>query len=243
GYPDPDGFWTALEDLDKSGADIVEIGLPFSDPVADGPVVARAGIEAAGRGANLKWLLAGLAGVKISAPLVLMSYANPLLQHAWFGTDPEAPLAARVGASLEAMARDLKNGGFSGLIVPDVPLEESAPYVGALGLAGLDYVPLVGPNTDPGRMARYAPLAGGYVYVVSVLGTTGVRDRLPPEVGRTLGRAGEAFRLPLALGFGLREPSQLEGLDPRPDAVIFGSALLQHLAAEGNCRRFLDPWK
>ncbi|MDR3134907.1 MAG: tryptophan synthase subunit alpha [Deltaproteobacteria bacterium] len=242
GYPCPGKFWEALAELAGSGADIIEIGVPFSDPVADGPVVAAAGLKALGDGIDVAWILGGLKQRAIKAPLVLMSYANPLLQHAWPMTDPKASLGDRVLESLRLLAREAKEAGLAGLIVPDVPLEESAPFQKAFSEASLDLVPLVGPNTTRERMEKYARFARGYVYVVSVLGTTGARETLPPEAIETLGRAREAFGLPLALGFGLKSPSQLKALGASPDAVIIGSALLKHLADGGGPREFMAPW-
>ncbi|MDR1677260.1 MAG: tryptophan synthase subunit alpha [Deltaproteobacteria bacterium] len=242
GYPDRERFWLALEELAQSGADIIEIGVAFSDPVADGPVVAAAGFKTLEDGVDLDWILNGLIQRKIKTPLVLMSYANPLIQFAWPQTDPQASLAQRMEESLIILAQKAKEAGINGLIVPDVPLEEAGPFQKALAKASLDLIPLVGPNTKIERMEKYAQTAGGYVYVVSVLGTTGVREGLPPEVNLTFERARKAFDLPLALGFGLKDPAQLTALGLAPDAVIIGSALLKQLAAGGSCSQFLSPW-
>jgi tryptophan synthase alpha chain len=242
GYPKRLEFWTALEELSQSGADIIEIGVPFSDPVADGPVVASAGLKALEDGVDLNWLLNGLGQRNLKIPLVLMSYANPLVQYAWPKTDPAADLSERSCQSLRYLAQKSKEVGISGFIVPDVPLEESGPFLQALSENSLDLIPLVGPNTDLDRMKKYSFSAGGYVYVVSVLGTTGVREGLAPEVINTLERARQAFELPLALGFGLKDPSQLKTLGVQPDAVIIGSALIKHLSTNGNCREFMAPW-
>ncbi|MDR2300591.1 MAG: tryptophan synthase subunit alpha [Deltaproteobacteria bacterium] len=242
GYPDRELFWTALTELTDSGADIIEIGVPFSDPVADGPVVAAASLKALELGVDLKWILEGLARAKPKTPLVLMSYANPLVQYAWPKTDPGLALETRLFESLGLLAKDALEAGVSGFIVPDVPLEEAGPFQKAFSQCGLALVPLVGPNTSLERMEKYAPWASGYVYVVSVLGTTGVREGLPPETVQTLERAKKAFKLPLALGFGLRHPSQLQDLGASPDAVIIGSALLKHLAEGGRASEFMAPW-
>ncbi|MDR0621411.1 MAG: tryptophan synthase subunit alpha, partial [Deltaproteobacteria bacterium] len=152
GYPDREGFWQALDELAGSGADVIEIGVPFSDPVADGPVVAAAGLKALEDGVDLAWILDGLAQAKPKVPLVLMSYANPLVQYAWGQTDVDAPLEARLLTSLEILAKTAKRASISGLIVPDVPLEESGPFRKAFTGEGLDLIPLVGPNTSLERM-------------------------------------------------------------------------------------------
>ncbi|MDR1035333.1 MAG: tryptophan synthase subunit alpha [Deltaproteobacteria bacterium] len=246
GFPTPHVFWDVLAELCDSGADIVEIGVPFSDPVADGPAVAEAGRRALEEGVTLSWILEGLAARSFSAPLVLMSYANPLVQHGWAeaaagpGGGPDARGTMR--RSLDILAADAGAGSVAGVIVPDLPLEESAPFREALSAQGIDLIPLVGPNTTRERMEEYLPHARGYVYVVSVLGITGVRAGLPPEAEETLRRARTVFGIPLALGFGIKEPSQLAGMESPPDAVIFGSALLRHLAEGGSARDFMAPW-
>lgn len=230
GFPTTASFWKALEELDANGADIIEIGVPFSDPVADGPVVEEASRRALEQGVSLRWIMDGLRERRgrFSACLVLMGYYNPFLQY-----------------GLERFAADAAEVGVSGCIVPDLPLEESAPLRHALDARGVALITLVGPNTAPDRMTEYAAVSQGYVYVVSVLGITGARQGLPPQVSDTLRRARQAFTTPLALGFGLREPSQLAELpaDIRPDAVVFGSALLRHLDAGGSPAEFLRTWK
>jgi tryptophan synthase alpha chain len=241
GFPSKETFWRCLTDLEACGADVIEIGVPFSDPVADGPVVAAASQAALAQGVDLAWIVDGLRKRKNCVPLVLMSYANPLAQYAWARTGDASP-AERLTKSLELLAADLAAAGVSGVIAPDVPLEESGPFWRSFKGAGLAPIALVGPNTTAERMRAYAQTAEGYVYVVSVLGTTGVRDGLPPEAAVTLKRAREVFDLPLALGFGVKEPGQLSALEERPDAVIFGSALLRHLSAGGNVKDFMRPW-
>ncbi len=228
GFPTLDRFWEEMDGLDRGGADVIEIGVPFSDPVADGPVVEAASLRALENGVTLRWILDGLkarAG-RYDAELVLMGYYNPFLQY-----------------GLENLAVDAAAAGVAGFIVPDLPLEEDGEMRALLAARGIDLIALVGPNTSEERMAEYAAVASGYVYVVSVLGITGVREGLPPEVPQTLARARKAFRLPLALGFGIKEPKQLEGFPDRPDAVVFGSALLRHIDAGNSAESFLAAWK
>ncbi len=229
GFPTPDRFWGIIEELDANGADVIEIGAPFSDPVADGPVVEDASRRALEQGITLHWIMDGLrerAG-RFKAGLVLMGYLNPFLKY-----------------GLERFAADAAACGVSGCIVPDLPLDESGPMRATLKAHGMDLIALVGQNTTLERMKEYAAVSEGYVYVVSVLGTTGARTGLPPQVEDTLRRAKEAFPLPLALGFGLQRPEQLEAIpaDIRPDAAVFGSALLKHLDAGKSAKAFLDVW-
>lgn len=227
GFPDLESFWTHLEALDAGGADIIEVGVPFSDPCADGPVVEKASIQALENGVTLKWLLNGLkerAG-KFQAELVLMGYLNPFLQYGF-----------------EKLADDALAAGVSGFIIPDLPLDEDAPYRSILQGKGMALVPLVGLNTDLDRMKAYAEVAMGYVYVVSVLGTTGARESFPAELADALARAREAFDLPIALGFGIKEPKQLEVFGNTIDAVIFGSALIMDIRETGSVQAFMARW-
>ena len=230
GYPTLDAFWASLRELDDNGADIIEIGVPFSDPVADGPVIEAASQQALANGVTLDWILDGLRQRKgqYKARIVLMGYLNPFLQ---YGFARLAEAAAEIGVY--------------GLIIPDLPLDEDAEYRAALRGKGIHLIPLVAPNTPLERMKRYAAVASGYVYVVSVLGTTGVRQGLPTDVLATLRRAREAFDLPLALGFGFSSPEQLDAIPPadRPDAIIFGSALIRHLGDGGSAAEFMQRWK
>ncbi len=227
GFPDRRRFLAALRELDDNGADIIEVGVPFSDPVADGPVVEDASRRALESGITLAWIMETLAGLspRLRAGLVLMGYYNPFLQY-----------------GLERLADEAAWAGVQGLIVPDLPLEEDGPMRATLKAANLDLIALVGPNTGDERMAAYAAQASGYVYVVSVMGTTGVRRELPPEAADTVARARRAFSLPVALGFGIQHPDQLKGLKEPPHAVVFGSALLRHLDAGGSAAEFMKPW-
>ncbi len=228
GYPDEKRFWDELASLDACGADIIEIGVPFSDPVADGPVVEQASLECVERGVTLAWILQGLKERKgqFRAALVLMGYMNPFYQY-----------------GLSRLAEDMELAGVSGLIAPDVPLEESQPLRRALEAKGLALVNLIGLNTSKERMLEYAQVSSGFVYVVSVLGTTGERDALPAEVLRKLQEARESFTQPLALGFGIKSPDQLAAFGDLVDAVVFGSALIRHIRDGGDAAGFMARWR
>lgn len=230
GFPNEEKFWQAIEELDKSGADIIEIGVPFSDPVADGPVVEMASNRALAAGVTLSGIINSLQSKrkKIKAAIVLMGYLNPFLQY-----------------GIKNLAQDAANAGVNGLIIPDLPLDESMEIKKALEGEAIALIPLVGPNTSLERMRLYAEDAKGYVYVVSVLGITGERKKIAEEAAKTISRAREAFSLPVALGFGLKEPSQLEILpkNSRPDAAVFGSALLTHLDKGASVEEFMRKWQ
>jgi len=228
GFPDKDRFFDELEALDAGGADIIEIGVPFSDPVADGPVVEKASLDCLAGGVCLSWLLGELTRRKgrYRAGLVLMGYYNPFYQY-----------------GLEQLAADAAAAGVSGCIVPDLPLEEAGPMTEALAKEGLDLVPLVGLNTKEDRLAAYAAKARGYVYFVSVLGTTGMRDSLPAEIKERLTVVRRLFKVPVALGFGIKEPAQLAAFGDLIDGVVFGSALIAHITAGGTAAEFMERWR
>jgi len=232
GYPNKDRFWDEIDGLDASGADVIEIGMPFSDPVADGPVVEHASLKCLDAGVNLKWIISGLAARKgrYKAGLVLMGYLNPVLQY-----------------GLEAFARDAASAGVHGVILADVPHEEADVVRAAFDPHGLALIPLVGLNTTPSRMALYGNNAQGFAYFVSVLGTTGVRSQfdtgLPPQVREGLTHAKAAFPVPVALGFGLKHPDQLKDLAGLVDAAVFGSALIKHIDQGGDAKGFMKVWK
>ena len=229
GFPSRERFWGVIRELDEAGADVIEIGVPFSDPVADGPVVEAASIRALESGVTLCGIMEELQAHKgeIKAGLVLMGYMNPFLQY-----------------GLERLAKDAAKAGVHGFIVPDLPFDEAAEMRSILREQGLALIALVGPNTSEERMKLYADVTEGYVYVVSVMGTTGERGQLPPEVPRVLERARKVFSLPVALGFGLKRPEQLEELPDgeRPDAAVFGSSLLKHLDAGASAQSFMEMW-
>ena len=229
GFPTVETFWKNLKELDENGADIIEIGVPFSDPVADGPVIEAASMKALENGVTLESILEGLRQRKgqFKAKLVLMGYLNPFLQYGF-----------------ERLAQEAKEVGVYGFIIPDLPLDEDAPFRKQLSACGLHLIALVAPNTSLERMKAYAEVATGYVYVISVLGITGVRAEFPPDLSDTLRRARQAFRIPLALGFGFSSPEQLDAIPvaDRPDGIIFGSALVRHVEAGLPVADFMRRW-
>jgi tryptophan synthase alpha chain len=193
-----------------SGADLLELGVPFSDPLADGPVIHAAGTRALAAGATLHAVMDAGARIAERVPVVLMCYVNPLLA---------------IGP--ERFARELAERGLSGLIVPDLPLEEADAIRGACDAAGIALVPLVAPTTPPERLAAIGASARGFVYTVSVLGTTGERgalDGLPALLERV--KAGAP--VPVAVGFGISNPEQAAAAAAAgADGVIVGSRLVR----------------
>lgn len=215
GYPDPDRFVEVLEQI-EARADAVEIGVPFTDPMADGVTIQRSSHAAIGKGVGLKWILDRLAAraTPPGAPLLLMSYLNPLLA---LGFDR---LAAR---AVEARV--------SGFIVPDLPFEESAPLRASLEPAGLALVQLVTPATPAARLAELCRHSQGFVYAVTRTGITGGAANLPDDLTRYLRTVKAHARVPVCAGFGVRSREQAARIGRHADGVIVGSALVEALEA------------
>jgi tryptophan synthase alpha chain len=223
GYPDKAGFIATLRAV-ASVAQVVEVGVPFSDPMADGVTIQRASHAAIASGVTLRWILGelGKAG-ELPAPVVLMSYLNPLLA---FGVDKLA------GAALASHV--------SGFIVPDLPLEESAPLETALRPAGLALIHLVTPATPEARARKLCEASRGFVYAVTVKGITGGAQGLPAEVTVYLDRVRSQSALPVCAGFGVRTAEQVRHLTGHADGVVVGSALVEQLEAGGSPVEFLQ---
>lgn len=227
GFPGKEVYWDIIMELDRSGADIIEIGVPFSDPVADGPVVENASIRCLEQGVSLSWIMEGLREKRssINAGIVLMGYFNPFLQY-----------------GLENLARDAGEAGVNGLIIPDLILEETRPYLKLFEENKLSFVPLVGLNTPKERMIEYSGINPAFVYLVSVLGITGTKAGAGQLLRRKLEEVKQSFKCPVALGFGLSAPEQLESIADLVDAVVFGSALIEHLDKGEKAGDFMKAW-
>jgi tryptophan synthase alpha chain len=207
------GDWTAyVHAAVAAGADMVEIGLPFSDPMLDGPAIQRASDAALSRGATVDGILAEVAALDVPVPLVAMTYAN---------------LVFRRGA--DRFCDSLLKAGIGGLIVPDMPLDEGGPLQEAAERAGIDLVLMVSPATPPDRRRAIARLSQGFVYVVSVMGTTGGRAALPREAEDLVKAVKEEAELPVLLGFGVSSPRGAAAAVTYADGVIVGSAVMQRV--------------
>ena len=215
GFPDLDTSRAALEACADSGADLVELGVPFSDPLADGPTIHAAGAHALARGVTVDAVLALCRTAAERLPVVLMVYANAVLAR---GADPFAASAAQAGAA--------------GLIVPDLPHDEAAETRAACDAHGMALVPLVAPTTPPERLAAIGADARGFVYTVSVAGTTGERAELPPELEAAVARVRSVTDLPVAVGFGISSARQARAVAEVADGVIVGSRVVR-AAGEG----------
>jgi len=222
GDPDPDTSARLLAGLAPAGADLIEIGMPFSDPMADGSTIQRASFAALGNGVTLPWILDELAGSERSVPLLLMSYLNPLLA---FGPK-QLPSAAAAA-------------GVSGFIVPDLPFEESGDLKSALDREGLALVQMVTPVTPPARLAMLCDSAQGFVYAVTMTGTTGKSAEVPDSVLDYMDRVKRCSRVPVCAGFGIRSRAQVERFASHVDGVVVGSALVEALERGSDVRAFL----
>ena len=198
-----------LTAIDEAGADVIELGLPFSDPIADGPVLQAAATRALAQGATLRGLLQLVGGLRLRAPVVAMGYVNPIES---LGAVP--------------FARALREAGLSGAIVPDLPMEEAGPLREALAAEGLDLIPLVAPTTGPERMQQIAATARGFLYYVSVTGVTGARASLPEDLAARLTALRRVSPAPVAVGFGISKPEQAAALKSQADGVVVGTALV-----------------
>jgi tryptophan synthase alpha chain len=212
GHPKKETFRDNLRAI-ASGADVVEIGVPFTDPMADGVTIQRSSHAALIQGVTLRWILSELSSMpKVDAPVLLMSYLNPLLA---FGLDALAETAARANVA--------------GFIVPDLPFDESDDLLAALEPQGLALVQMVTPVTKPERLKQVCASAQGFVYAVTMTGTTGKNVAVPDDVLTYLDRVRSTSHLPVCAGFGIRSREQVERLSGHVDGVVVGSALVEVL--------------
>ena len=212
GFPDLDASRRAGEAAAAAGADLLELGIPFSDPLADGPVIHDAGTRALAAGATVNGVLEVAAALSRSLPVIVMTYTNVVLAR-----------------GIEVFMARLAHCEVSGLIVPDLPNEEAEPIAAAAGAAGVALVPLVAPTTTDERLARIGATARGFLYVVSLTGTTGERSSTRSQaLEPLLARAHAHTDVPVALGFGISTPQQAAAAaDAGADGVIVGSRLVR----------------
>jgi tryptophan synthase alpha chain len=227
GFPTRRGFKDNLAAV-ASICDVVEIGVPFTDPMADGTTIQRASFAALAEGVTLPWILEELESLKQrhAAPILLMSYLNPLLS-----------------VGLDALPRAAAAAGVAGFIVPDLPFEESGDLKRALELEGLALVQMVTPVTPPERLAMLCRDAQGFVYAVTMTGTTGtptgVSAEVPLDVLEYMDRVKRSSRVPVCAGFGIRSREQVACFAGHVDGVVVGSALVEVLERGGDVRAFL----
>jgi tryptophan synthase alpha chain len=215
GDPDLPRSRDILLALQRGGADVIEVGVPFSDPLADGPVIQRAVERALAAGATLTRTLELIGGLRadLRVPVVLFTYVNPVL---------------RLG--LEAFAERAAGAGVDGVLVLDLPVEEAAPLHGSLDRVGLDTIFLLSPTTTPARMREAARLGRGFLYAISRLGVTGARDTVEGDAPALCARIRGVSDLPIALGFGLSRPEQVAEATRYADAAVVGSAIVDRIS-------------
>jgi tryptophan synthase alpha chain len=222
GYPSREKFREHLTQIGNA-ADVVEIGVPFTDPMADGVTIQRSSREALAQGFTLRWLLQELSAMqRPRAPLVLMSYLNPLLAY-----------------GLERLAADAAVAGVCGFIVPDLPYDEGEDFRRALAGPGLALIQMVTPVTAPERMAKLCAASQGFVYAVTMTGTTGKTASVPGDVTRYLDGVRSIAKLPVCAGFGIRSREQVRQLQGHVAGVIVGSALVEALETGQDAAAFL----
>jgi tryptophan synthase alpha chain len=210
GFPDGATARAVIEAYADAGADLIELGVPFSDPLADGPVIHAAGTKALAGGATFESVLSIGAAVAERVPVIPMVYANMVL-----------------ACGAEQYAARLANAGMCGTIVPDLPPEEAIEVRDALAAKGLALIPLIAPTTPPERRAEICREATGFVYVVSDTRTTGERDEMPQELGDLVRSVQADASVPAAVGFGIGTPEQAAEVGNVADGVIVGSRLVR----------------
>jgi tryptophan synthase alpha chain len=217
-FPDQETSLAVAAAYAESGADVIELGIPFSDPLADGPTIHAAATTALERGGNAGLALEICANVADRLPVVLMVYANMVLAH----------------GGAEAFAARAVEAGAAGAIVPDLPLGEGEEIRAAFTAAGLALVPLVAPTTPAGRLGEICAAARGFVYVVSTVGTTGEREQLPEELADLVAATKAESEVPVAVGFGIGTPAQAAEVGRVADGVIIGSRLVRAAGDAGS---------
>ncbi|MFN7993730.1 MAG: tryptophan synthase subunit alpha [Bryobacteraceae bacterium] len=211
GHPTPDHTPALVEALERGGADLIELGVPFSDPIADGPVIQRAGQRALAEGTTLKRVLGIAAEIRRRSeiPLLLFTYLNPVVRY-----------------GLDNLARDAAAAGIDGCLLIDASVEEAGEYVAAMHRHGLDTVFLAAPTSTEARLRLVAKYSTGFVYLVSRTGVTGARSSLSAAVGALVESVRAVTDLPLAVGFGVSRPEHVAELGRQVEAVVVGSAIV-----------------
>lgn len=222
GDPDLETTCALLWEMSKAGADLIEIGVPYSDPLADGPIIQNASQRALRQGVNLPKIFKLTEKLKgITTPLVLMSYFNPIFRY-----------------GLKAFAKDCRRHGIAGVIIPDLPPEEAEEWIEEARAIEVDTIFLTSPTSSRGRIEKIAKISRGFIYHVSLTGVTGARAKLSFRLSSTLKMIKKISQKPVAVGFGISTPQQARKVAQLADGVIVGSALVKIIGEEKN-KKFL----
>ena len=218
GFPNYETSLDALRRVQAAGADFVEIGVPFSDPLADGPTIQRTTQAALEQGITVPRVLALVRDAALQIPIVIMTYLNPVLAY-----------------GIERFAQDARVAGVAGVLLTDLPAGADPAMENAVTTNGLDLIRLIAPTTDDRRVTAAMTGAGGFIYLISRLGVTGARDSVPADLEAQVRRvrSAGAGRLPIAVGFGISTPAQAAATACHADGVVVGSALMDALAKKG----------
>jgi tryptophan synthase alpha chain len=223
GDPTPEATPELVFALERGGADLIELGVPFSDPIADGPVIQRGAERALKAGTSVKKVLDIARNIrkKSRIPLLLFTYLNPVLRY-----------------GLEALARDAKEAGIDGCLLTDVSVEEALNYIGVMRSAGLDTVFLGAPTSTPARLKLVSEYSSGFVYLVSRTGVTGERSSISDSLAPLVKSMRAITKLPLAVGFGIAAPEQAREVSKIADGVVVGSAFVRLIEQNGDVEAF-----
>lgn len=213
GHPDPARSLEVLHALEEAGADIVELGVPFSDPIADGPIIQASSQRALDQGMNYEGVLGLVEKAALDVPIVLFSYLNPVL-----------------AAGPHALSR-AADAGVSGILITDIPVGADPAREEWLGNSPLAFIRLVAPTTPRDRMAEIARHGSGFVYLISRLGVTGLQEKMASSLPESIARLRSATALPICVGFGISTPEQARSVSRLADGIVVGSAIVR--AAEG----------
>jgi tryptophan synthase alpha chain len=226
GFPNLDRSMELIESSARSGADIIEIGIPFSDPVADGPSIQYASHSALGCGISLRAVLDALRDLTLGKPLVIMSYLNPIFAFGW-----------------SRMLDVVEHTHVSGLIIPDLPVEEAEDWSTRSSNQGLDLILLAAPTSSPMRLKQIAELSQGFIYCVSTTGTTGLRETLSNGITDFVSRIRSVTTKPCAIGFGISKPEHVRSLRNDFDGIIIGSRIIEGIRKQEDIPALINSMK
>lgn len=226
GFPNLADSMKIVKNLAESGADIIEIGIPFSDPIADGPTIQESSHISLMKGTTLKRIINNIKKLEVDKPLVFMSYLNPLLAY-----------------GKEEVLNDMNKCGVSGLIIPDLPVEEANEWFELSKEYEIELIFLLTPASPPKRRKKIIQETRGFVYCVSVIGTTGVRTEMPSYINKFLKDIRKTTDTPAALGFGISTPEQIESLRDEVDGVILGSRIIEAIKNEEDLKELVGKLK